>query len=70
MITNNIQTTLTGLHGLSFKSFAHRVGAITTTETIKRLIEILPEFQNLLAIRENSNPSVKIDGDISSTINS
>ena len=50
---------LEGRHYEAFRAFALRSGAKTTTENIKRLIEILPEFKSLLNIHENANPSVE-----------
>jgi len=59
MIAQNISTKLDGRHYEAFRSFALRSMAKTSTGNVKRLIETLPEFQNLLNIHENANPSVK-----------
>lgn len=61
MIAQNISTKLKGRHYEAFRSFALRSGANTSIENFKRLIETLPEFQNLLSIPVMNSPSVKPD---------
>jgi len=59
MIAQNISMKLEGRHYEAFRAFALRSGARTTTENVKRLIETLPEYQSLLNIHVNANPSVE-----------
>lgn len=58
MIAQNVAMKLEGTHLLSFQAFGQRVAAKTTPEAMKRLIETLPEFKQLSAIRETANTSV------------
>ena len=52
MITQNVSVKLEGKHYEAFRSFALRSLATTTSENLKRLIETLPEFKNLLNIQD------------------
>lgn len=69
MIAQNISMKLEGRHYEAFRAFALRSGAKTTTENIKRIIEILPEFKSLLNIHENANPSVENPEEATSLLN-
>lgn len=63
MITANITSKLQGLHFEAFWAFAARFGVKTTPEALRRMIETLPEYQSLKAIRDNADPSVGEDGE-------
>ncbi len=56
MIAPTLSIKLEGRYYEAFRSFALRSGANTSTENLKRLIETLPEYKNLLNIHENANP--------------
>lgn len=64
MIAPNLSMKLTGRHYESFRDFALRSGAKTTTENVKRLIETLPEHECLLNIHEATLSSNNVDSSV------
>ena len=60
MIAQNLATKIEGIHFNALRAFADRVGVKTTTEAIRRTIELLPEYTALsqIALRE-THPSME-----------
>ena len=50
MITKKINHELKGLHGSAFVLFGERIGATTTVEALRCLVELSPEYKKLSEI--------------------
>jgi len=59
MIAQNINIKLEAMHYEAFRAFALRSRAKTSTENLKCLIEMLPEYRNLESIRATMVSSVE-----------
>ena len=59
MIRPNIKCTLSGIHFLAFGAFCERIKENITKRGILRLIEMLPEYQQLTSLREVADKDTK-----------